>query len=231
MEITEVRIKLMDDAQERLLAFCSITFDQCFVIRDLKIIEGLRGAFVAMPSRKLTDRCPKCGTKNHLRAGYCNQCGIKLLDDRAQKDPEGRARLYADIAHPINARCREQIQNRVMLALAEERVRAQQPGYVCTYDDFGEENYATIDEQEALAELPLAAAPRREPVTAEVAGRHLRVDPAETQRVPEPTAPLSGPHFSTGGRGGDGGRERLPVGQGLRTVASVGEDGFGAGVV
>lgn len=232
MEITEVRIKLMDDVQERLLAFCSITFDHCFVIRDLKIIEGLRGAFVAMPSRKLTDRCPKCGTKNHLRAGFCNQCGLKLLDDRAQKDPEGRARLYADIAHPINARCREHIQSRVMLALAEERVKAQQPGYICTYDDFGEENYAAIDEHETLVELPVPVVAREQPMTAEVAGRQLRVDPAETPRGGNsPAAPLSGPHFSTGGRGGEGGRERLPVTQGLRPMGAAGDEGFGAGVV
>ena len=38
MDITEVRIKLMDDPHDRLQAFCSITFDACFVIRDLKII-------------------------------------------------------------------------------------------------------------------------------------------------------------------------------------------------
>ena len=57
MEITEVRIKLMEDnsgSNERLQAFCSITFDDMFVIRDLKIIEGAKGFFVAMPSRKLT---------------------------------------------------------------------------------------------------------------------------------------------------------------------------------
>ena len=59
MVITEVRIKLMEDnnENERLQAFCSVTFDDAFVIRDLKIIEGTKGSFVAMPSRKLTDRC------------------------------------------------------------------------------------------------------------------------------------------------------------------------------
>ena len=75
MEITEVRIKLMEEPGERLQAFCSITFDDCFVVRDLKIIEGASGPFVAMPSRKLTAHCPHCGCKNHLRAGHCNQCG------------------------------------------------------------------------------------------------------------------------------------------------------------
>src|SRR5688572_19203898 len=110
MEITEVRIKLMEDPQERLQAFCSITFDHCFVIRDLKIIEGAKGSFVAMPSRKLMDRCSNCHTKNNLRALYCNQCGAKLSPDRAVKDDDGRAKLYADIAHPINQKCREGIQ-------------------------------------------------------------------------------------------------------------------------
>ena len=150
MEITEVRIKLMEDPQERLQAFCSITFDHCFVIRDLKIIEGTKGSFVAMPSRKLTDRCPRCNTKNHLRAMFCNQCGTRLVEERAGKDVDGRAKLYADIAHPINSRCRELIQNRVMVAFRDEQIRAQQPGYVCTYDDYGEDNYADVPEAEPV---------------------------------------------------------------------------------
>ena len=43
MEITEVRIKLMEDAGDRLLAFCCITLDNCFLLRDLKIIKGTNG--------------------------------------------------------------------------------------------------------------------------------------------------------------------------------------------
>ena len=136
MEITEVRIKLMEEPGERLKAFCSITFDDCFVVRDLKIIEGGSGPFVAMPSRKLTSHCPNCRAKNHLRATYCNQCGGRLKDSQAAKDDEGRAKLYADIAHPINSACREMIQNRVIEAFEEEKERAGLPGYISTYDDF-----------------------------------------------------------------------------------------------
>jgi stage V sporulation protein G len=139
VEITEVRIKLMEEAGERLQAFCSITFDDCFVIRDLKIIEGTSGPFVAMPSRKLTSHCFQCGCKNHLRAGYCNQCGSRLKDDRAIKDEDGRAKLYADIAHPINSACREAIQERVIKSFYEEVDRSRLPGYVSSYDDFDEE--------------------------------------------------------------------------------------------
>ena len=53
MEITEIRIALRDD--NKLKAFASITLDNCFVIRGLKIIEGAKGTFVAMPSRKRPD--------------------------------------------------------------------------------------------------------------------------------------------------------------------------------
>jgi stage V sporulation protein G len=134
--ITEVRIKLMEDNNERLQAFCSVTFDDCFVIRDLKIIEGTKGSFVAMPSRKLTDRCPGCGCKNHLRARHCNQCGGRLDEDRATRGADGRAKLHADIAHPINSACREVIQSAVLKSYQEERERSKQPGYICTYDDY-----------------------------------------------------------------------------------------------
>jgi stage V sporulation protein G len=53
MDITEVRVSLRDDA--KLKAFASITLDNCFVIRGLKIIKGQTGTFVAMPSRKRKD--------------------------------------------------------------------------------------------------------------------------------------------------------------------------------
>jgi stage V sporulation protein G len=145
--ITEVRIKLMEDNNERLQAFCSVTFDDAFVVRDLKIIEGTKGSFVAMPSRKLTDRCPGCGSKNHLRARFCNQCGSRLDEDRAIRDADGRAKLHADIAHPINSACREVIQSAVIRAFQEERERSKQPGYVCRYDDYDsdfDDSYAHI---------------------------------------------------------------------------------------
>lgn len=53
MEITEIRITLRDD--EKLKAFASITLDNMFVIRGLKIIDGSGGTFVAMPSRQRKD--------------------------------------------------------------------------------------------------------------------------------------------------------------------------------
>ena len=130
MEITRVRVKLVGSGRtERLLAFASVTFDNSFVVREIRVIDGPRGAFVAMPSRKLTERCRDCGCTNHLRAKHCNNCGCELPPDRAQLDERGRARLYTDIAHPINSQCREQIQSAVLRAYGREKERADtEPG-------------------------------------------------------------------------------------------------------
>jgi stage V sporulation protein G len=129
MEITEVRIKLINNKDERLKAFCSVTFDNEFVVRDIKIIEGAKGIFVAMPSRKMSDHCEKCGGKNHLRAKFCNNCGTTLGENRARKDAQGRMKLHADIAHPINADCRRKIQEKVSAAFKEELEKSKEPGY------------------------------------------------------------------------------------------------------
>ena len=53
MEVTGVRITLRDEA--KLKAFASITFDDCFVVNGVKVIDGTNGLFVAMPSRKVGD--------------------------------------------------------------------------------------------------------------------------------------------------------------------------------
>src|SRR3984893_13033119 len=123
-----------NNEHERLQAFCSVTFDDAFGVRALKIIEGTKGSFVAMPSRKLTDRCTSCGCKNHLRSRFCNQCGHKLDENRATRDADGRAKLHADIAHPINSAAREVIQTAVLKSYQEEKEQSQQPGYVSMHD-------------------------------------------------------------------------------------------------
>lgn len=225
MEITEVRIKLMEEAGERLQAFCSITFDNCFVIRDLKIIEGTNGPFVAMPSRKLTAHCPQCGCKNHLRAAHCNQCGLRLKDDRAVKDEDGRAKLYADIAHPINSACREQIQDRVIKAFREEVERSKLPGYVSSYDDFDEDitfaaagpprsqlrnepvrtTVTRVDAPTSRKEpdRPMVerAAPERTAAPPKIATDATKIEPAEAEPRGPHKSPVTSPQRSAFGAG------------------------------
>ena len=195
MEITEARIKLMPSRSDRLQAFCTITIDNDFVIRDIKIIEGAKGAFVAMPSRKLTDKCPKCGGKNHLRARHCNDCGGKLDENRATKDKRGRAKLHADIAHPINSACRERIQAKIIEAFEEEVARSKEPGYVPAplYDDeepeesdFAHEEHAH-EEHAPAAPAPAPPAPAPAPHEPEPAPSEAPEDVSEFAQEPEET--------------------------------------------
>jgi stage V sporulation protein G len=53
MEVTEV--KIFPVQEDRLRAYATIIFDHCFVVRDLKVISGNNGLFVAMPSKKRKD--------------------------------------------------------------------------------------------------------------------------------------------------------------------------------
>ena len=199
MEITEVRVKLMEDSDDRLQGFCSITFDDCFVVRDLKIIEGANGPFVAMPSRKLTTHCSKCGCKNHLRSAYCNHCGGRLKDD--SRDHDGRSKLYADIAHPINSDCREQIQNHVIAEYRSERERSSQPGYISKYDDYYEFEDTPDLAPAAIAPVPKAPAAKPPVATAPAANSSspsisttaARIEPAQ----PKPRGPHHPPSKQT----------------------------------
>jgi stage V sporulation protein G len=160
VQITEIRVKLTEDARNKLKAYASITFNDEFVVRDLKIIEGAKGPFVAMPSRKLADRCARCGCKNHLRASYCNGCGGRLDPERAAKDERGRARLHADLAHPINSSCRIEMHRAIVKAFIEEVERSKSEGYVpASFDDLDELD-DTID-QDYIEYLQSRASQRR----------------------------------------------------------------------
>ncbi|MFO1009239.1 MAG: SpoVG family protein [Planctomycetota bacterium] len=147
MNITEIRIKLLANQRDKLRAFASMTIDDCLVIRDIKIIEGGRGLFVAMPSRKLCDRCPSCAGKNPIRSRYCNECGHRLGEGRGDLDERGRPRLYADISHPINQDARDFVQTQILRAYWNELERSKQEGYVAqSFDDL---DYDYLDEDAA----------------------------------------------------------------------------------
>lgn len=152
--VTEVRVKLSEDPRNKLKAYCSVTIDRAFVVRDLKIIDGSRGPFVAMPSRKLADNCQRCNHKNHLRASFCNHCGARLDPDRAPKDARGRARLYADLAHPVNSATRIEVHRAVVRAYAEEVDAARNAGDSYrpkSFDDF--DQISEVVDDEYLEEL------------------------------------------------------------------------------
>ena len=113
MEITEVRIFLRESEDRKLKAYATITIDNAFVVRNVKVIEGNKGLFVAMPSRKLRDACPKCNYKNAIRSRFCNQCGASLPQFEKREEGGEHTRLqsgHRDVAHPITPQCREYTQ-------------------------------------------------------------------------------------------------------------------------
>jgi stage V sporulation protein G len=120
MRISQVKVTLAARAPtDRLRAYASIVFDDCFAVHDLKLIEGPRGLFVAMPSRARVQRCTRCGHKNALRARFCQHCG--LADAGAETDHEFD-HDFIDVAHPIHAGFRETIEAAVFEAYRHEQL-------------------------------------------------------------------------------------------------------------
>jgi len=199
MKVTNVSVKLAPESADRLKAFCTMTVDDEFVVRDLKVIEGTSGLFVAMPSRKLTDHCPKCGGKNHLRAKFCNDCGAKLGENRVS-DEDAQGKLHADIAHPINSDCRNRLQEVILDHYREECRSAGR-----------EQDAREVDRElgdappPAPAEAPAPEPPAEAAASAEPAAPEPGAGEAEAPKpeAVEPPAPETGEQAS----GGEGGAE------------------------
>jgi stage V sporulation protein G len=130
MDITEVRIFLKDSPDKKLKAYATVTFDNAFVVRNIKVIQGTSGVFIAMPSRKVKQPCLKCNFKNELRSKFCNQCGAQLpVQPRLMThDPNAQAE-HKDIAHPITQAFRELLQKKVLDAYEDE---SRKGSYVLT---------------------------------------------------------------------------------------------------
>jgi len=128
MEITEVRVFLKDSPDKKLKGYATVTFDNAFVVRNIKVIEGTTGLFIAMPSRKIKQPCPKCGFKNEARSKFCNQCGGQLpfasrpIGDAGSSNAQSE---HKDIAHPITQSFREYLQKRVLEAYEQEKTKGQ----------------------------------------------------------------------------------------------------------
>ncbi|MFH1904998.1 MAG: septation protein SpoVG family protein [bacterium] len=128
MEITEVKVRLRDREGNKLKAYATVIFDDSFVVRDLKIIDGRKGLFVAMPSRQVREACPNCHHRNALRSRFCNQCG-KALEFQSVLRKEGednRVDEHRDVAHPITTEARDYLQKKVLEAYEAERAELPQ---------------------------------------------------------------------------------------------------------
>ena len=121
MEITEIRLFPKEGQDKKLKAYTTVTFDNAFVVRNIKIIQGAEGLFIAMPSRKLKSPCSKCSFKVEVGSKFCNQCGAAVKIDERQVEQDAKAE-HRDIAHPITQEFREYLQNKILEIYKKESV-------------------------------------------------------------------------------------------------------------
>ena len=126
MEITETRISSVENPNSRLRAYASVTFDNVFVVRDIRIIEGKKGLFVAMPSRKLQKPCQQCGFKNPVTNKFCGSCGAGV--EAISEEDAAPSQQHRDLAHPISTEFREYLQKHVLEAYEQVRVNGTPEG-------------------------------------------------------------------------------------------------------
>lgn len=114
MEITEVRISLRESESKRLKAYATVTFDNAFVVRSIKVVEGNSGLFVAMPAKKVKQFCSRCGKRIDVGGRYCSYCGMQLPVVAAVQEENQRQVTHQDVAHPINQQFRDYLQASIL---------------------------------------------------------------------------------------------------------------------
>lgn len=117
MRITEIHLTLVDRPDDCLRAFCSVTFDNVFVVKDLRVIEGPRGLFVAIPSENRTATNPHLRATNPLQARCRSERGYRFALDEP-KDFGGTP--HSETMHPITAAFRARLESRVIAAYREQ---------------------------------------------------------------------------------------------------------------
>ena len=79
MQITELRLRKVEN-EGKLKAYVTVTFDNCFVVHNVKIIEGKTGLFIAMPSRKTANGEYK-DVAHPISPDFRNELQDKILAD------------------------------------------------------------------------------------------------------------------------------------------------------
>ncbi len=79
MQISEVKIRKVE-GEGKLKGYVTVTFDSCFVVHNIKIIEGKTGLFIAMPSRKTANGEYK-DVAHPINPDFRNELQAKILDE------------------------------------------------------------------------------------------------------------------------------------------------------
>jgi stage V sporulation protein G len=128
MEVTEIRVFLKEGQDKKLKAYTTVTFDNAFVVRNIKVIQGPNGLFIAMPSRKMKYPCPRCGFKNEVGSKYCNGCAAEVPPPKEPVQTDAKTE-HRDVAHPITQEFREYLQKKILNAYNDEIKTGVSAGY------------------------------------------------------------------------------------------------------
>lgn len=120
MKVTEIRVFPKEGADKKLKAYATVTFDGCFVVRNIKVINGNTALFIAMPSKKARHPCPRCRAKNEAGMKYCGQCSAALPLKPSVDPAEDAKNEHRDLAHPVTQEFRDYLQGEVLKAYHAE---------------------------------------------------------------------------------------------------------------
>lgn len=126
-----------------------------------------------------------------------------MKDDRSIRDQEGRVKLHADIAHPINSECREMIQDAVIGEYEKEIARSSEPGYISKYDEDYDADLHGEAPVTQTSDKPAASSDssqqKHEPPHDSVKGPHRAdVDRTSVKSAQESSQELDDDDFGTG---------------------------------
>ena len=88
MEISEIRVRMVNN-ESKMKAVISVTFDEVFVVHDIKVIEGDKGVFVAMPSRRSPDGVYR-DIVHPINTEFRSLL-VKMIIDRYEQEKESQA--------------------------------------------------------------------------------------------------------------------------------------------
>lgn len=170
MNITEVRVFPTESKDGKLKAFATMTFDDCFVVRNVKVIQGNNGLFVAMPSRKAMDACPKCRFKNVKGSKFCNQCGAQTGRQSAHDSSESTEKHgdHMDIAHPVTQECRVYIQEEILKAYNGEQGKSDTESKPVEREKPVPEESYKEEEKEHAEEIEVSVEPMQDVNSADI---------------------------------------------------------------
>ena len=100
MIITNIRFHHLKNKDQRLLAYASVTFDDCFVVHDVMLLKRGDGILVILPGKRCKYPCPSCQRKCDFDSAFCKFCGANFPKITVND-------TFIDIAHPINKEFRQ----------------------------------------------------------------------------------------------------------------------------